>query len=261
MKNVYIIIRIPKSGSRSLENSTIDALAPANVFKVPGLSNWDAQTSFVEKLRATRKKYRRIWNSYHTLSTESMWGKINEKIADGDVVSGHVHYGTLNLIDSVPKYITIIRNPVDQFKSEYKWVNHGYNKRNVFQKIYHRGRLHAASRSMDYYLDFLLDQETEYSNPATLFVSGSASHPDPFQHLINNYWLFGVLDRADIFANDFSLKTGKPYSLDHLNQSPSNLQIALSPSQNKKFERLYHSDIELYDKTKSYLLNKQQETT
>lgn len=246
MRDVYAIIRIPKSGSSSLEISIKEALAPVNLFKVPMLNNPDANVSLVEKARTYKKKTGRLWKNFHVLNEAAMWNKIQDNLHDGDIISGHMEYGRPFLHDVNIKYITIMRNPLDRFISEYKWIRHGYEKRWPTQKLYHFGRPAASAKSMDYYLDFLLDHEQAYNNPATRYICGHPFHHDPFEHLSKKYWLFGALENPTEFAANFQLKTGMQFTLSHVNHSPTPSPIQLTTAQSDKFEQLHDKDIGLY---------------
>jgi len=246
MRNVYAIIRIPKSGSSSLEISIKDALRPVNLFKVPMLNNPDASISLIENIRTYKKKTSRLWKNFRVLSESAMWEKIQQNLLDGDIISGHMAYGSLRLQDVNIKYITIIRDPLDRFISEYKWIRHGYEKRWPTQKFYHFGRPAASAKSMDYYLDFLREHEHVYSNPATRYICGTHSHTEPFNHLSKNYWHYGILEKSVEFATLFESKTGIKFSLGHANHSPSPSTIKLTAAQTTKFEQLHNIDINLY---------------
>lgn len=251
MKTAYILIRIPKSGSTSLEKSMTEALAPKHLFRVPMLFNPDSEVSLLEASRSTKKKLRRIWTNFHVFGETAMWHKIDHEVENGDIISGHIHYGSPRLTKTEARYITIIRDPLDRFISEYKWIQFGYKKRLPLQKIYHFGRTAAAGKSIDYYLDFLLDHHHIYSNPATHYICGSSPQLNPFEHLLHYFWHFGILDRPDLFASGLASKTGKSFRLQHLNFSPSKSQIKLSSSQIHKFELLHNLDIPLYEKAKA----------
>ena len=246
MIDIYTIIRIPKSGSTSLENSISNSLSPTRMFKIPMLNNPDMHVSQYEKFRTDKKMRRSLWKIFRVLSEEAMWDKIRSEMSAGDIISGHIEYGRPHLDQVNMKYITIIRNPLDRFISEYKWIRHGYQKRRMIQKLAHFGRPAAAGKSMDYYLDFLIDHEDAYKNPTTRYVTGNASHTDPHKHLVTNYWHYGILEKTDVFAKGFTEKTGLPFELEYTNLSPTPSKIALTTVQTDKFERLHTTDLALY---------------
>jgi hypothetical protein len=131
MIDIYTIIRIPKSGSTSLEKSISNALSPTRMFKIPMLYNPDSNISKYEKFRTGKKIRRSLWKNFRVLSKDAMWDKISNELSNGDIISGHIEYGSPHLNQVNTKYITIIRNPLDRFISEYKWIRHGYQKSEV----------------------------------------------------------------------------------------------------------------------------------
>lgn len=246
---VYAVLRIPKSGSTSLADAMISALNPAHVFPVNTLVP-DARVSGIERLRALRKLLRRRWKAHGVLSGESMWRKIDSRLADGDVLTGHFTYGYVRLQRPELRYVTLVRDPMSQFISEFKWIRQGYAKRNILRRFYQRGRNFAAS-SLDSFLRFLDEHSELYRNPSTRYITGDPDHPDPFGHLQNAYFTFGILEESAAFCADFEGKTGIRITLPHLNLSPSDSKESLSGQNLALFEKLYAKDLELYAKLKA----------
>ena len=248
---VYAVLRIPKSGSTSLADAVINALQPRSVHYLNTLIP-DARVSTVERLRALRKLYRRRWKTYGVLSEAAQWRKIRAGLADGDVVSGHFTYGSVRLEQAAVRYVTILRDPIQQFLSEFKWLRHGYDKRTALQRLYHRGRPSAAT-SVDAFLDFLEAHAGLFRNPVTRFVTGDPDHPAPFAHLVELFFCFGLLEDTPGFCRAFARQTGRPLVFPHLNLSPSPTAETLHGEPLARFQRLCGADLELYARVREHL--------
>lgn len=251
---VYAVLRIPKSGSTSLADAMIGALKPPHVFSVNSLVP-DAHVSRIERLRALRKLLRRRWKAHGVLSEEAMWRKIDARLTDGDVLTGHFTYGYLRLKRPELRYVTLVREPLRQFISEFKWMRHGYAKRNALRRMYQRGRNFAAT-SPESFLRFLDSHSDLYRNPATRYITGDPDHPDPFGHLQDSFFAFGILEESEVFCAEFEQKTGVSVTLPHLNLSPSPTNESLSGASLALFEKLYAKDIELHARIKAYALSR-----
>ncbi len=246
---VYAVLRIPKSGSTSLADAMISALNPPHVFSINTLMP-DAHVSRIEYLRALRKLLRRRWKAHGVFSEEAMWRKIDARLVDGDILTGHFTYGYVRLQRPALRYVTLVRDPLRQFISEFKWIRHGYAKRNILRRVYQRGRNFAAN-SLESFLGFLDEHSDLYRNPTTRYITGNPDHPDPFGHLQNSYFAFGILEESAAFCADFERKAGIRITLPHLNLSPSDSQETLSGQNLALFEKLYAKDIELYAKLRA----------
>lgn len=247
MTDSYLIVRVPKSGSKSLKTVMKQVLPGHEFIKVPNLSKQDQKFSLIEHLRAFRKFTRRALIEHGVLTEAGMWDRLDHLAREKNIiVSGHIP------LDEVPnpdlyKLITLIRHPVARLVSEYKWKQHGYNKRSIFNRLYHRGRNYHANKSLADYVDFLADHAELYANIATKYVTGSIDHPDPVSFVVNNYWLYGLLEHPDMFARTLSDKTGIHCSMPHVNVSPLKNEIATSSRIVDKLISFNQKDFELYE--------------
>ena len=246
MKTIYQIIRIPKAGSTSLESALVKALGPKRAWKIPGPIGPDSQISVIEKIRALRKTHRRMYKSYKTIFTDSMWNTINREVVDGDVLSGHLSINDFFITGAEIRRITVLREPIAQFISEYRWLQAGYSKRGLLRSIYHSGRLHASGQSLDFYIDFLLDHAPLFNNPATRFITGDPGHHDPYTHLKTNFWHWGLLECIREFCADFEVKTGLPLIVPHLNRNAATKIPDVSDNQLERISQIISTDLSLY---------------
>ncbi len=255
MKTIYEIIRIPKSGSTSLEAALTKALGPKRTWKIPGAIGPDSQVSIIEKIRALRKTHRRMYKSYKTIRASRMWNIINRESVDGDILAGHLSINEFLITNAKIKRITFLREPVAQFISGYRWLQAGYSKRGLLRSIYHSGRLYASSRSLDYYIDFLLDHAPLFSNPATRFITGSPEHQDSYRHLKMNFWLWGLLEHISEFCAKFEIETGLPLIFPHLNKNAIDRMPDVSGKQLDRISQIISSDLVLYSKIREDIVS------
>lgn len=143
---LYVVIRVPKSASTSLEGMMKIAFPDANVFGMTGRVYGDGSVSLIEKLRAERKERKRLWRSYNRVTQKGAWRRIEKLARPGDIVSGHFSIDEIRIDDFEQKLITLVRNPVSRLLSDYNYSRNGYNKRNVFRKFYQWGRIYAAGK-------------------------------------------------------------------------------------------------------------------
>jgi len=247
-KSLYVVIRIPKSASTSLETIVKSAFPEARLFDMVGAIYGDEKVSVIEKLRSLRKERRRIWKNYRCLSPDSAWNKIEKTARHGDIVSGHFGIDEIKINSIDKKLITLLRNPMSRLLSDYNYSRNGFYKRNAFQRSYHNGRLAAAGRySFEGYLSFLKDNQEYYGRYMSHFVTGDGHVEDKLEFMRENYFSFGTVEKIDRFRQDFKKKTGvttRPVLKNHTQQKT---RLALSSREVSLIEQLCVEDIELYN--------------
>ncbi len=244
---LFVIIRIPKSGSNTLRTIIGDALKDATTHSMPNPSKPDGGVSFLETLRVERGRIRRLWKRHNVLTEDQGWARIAQKARHGDIVRGHIGYGDPRIPGFEFDYITIIRDPVQRLMSEYYYSRRGFQKRSFLRKFYNRGRLRAAA-TYDFsdYIAYVHDRRDLYANRATRFITGSATCDDPGAFLVQNYFHFGTLEQIDSYVSSLSEKLGHPVGLVHYNKSHERKDIALSAADISRLEDLYSEDMKLH---------------
>lgn len=244
---VYVVIRVPKSGSHSLSRMMRTALPNARFHSLPNPSKPDAGVSLIEKMRVVRARARRRWRNYGVLTDDKAWAEIAKDVRSGDVIVGHIGIADVHLSGFELDPITLIRDPVQRLFSEYFYSKRGYGKRSLFRKIYNRGRLRAAG-TLDFsdYLMFLHERGDLYANRATRFITGSPTCADPGGYLMENYFHFGTLEHIDTFAETLSEKLRSPVPMQQLNRSENREEIVLSRQDKSRLDDLCGEDIRLH---------------
>jgi hypothetical protein len=246
-KRLFVIIRIPKSGSNTLRRIIGAALPQAKIHSMPNPSKPDGGVSLVEKMRVARGRIRRRWRNYNVLTDDQAWTKIAGIAKDGDIVQGHIGYGDPQLPGFDLDYVTIVRDPVQRLMSEYFYSRRGFEKRSFIRKLYNHGRLRAAaSLNFSDYIAFLHDRQDLYANRATRFITGTRTCDDPAAFLMENYFHFGTLEQIDVYVSTLSEKLSSAVPMAHFNRSENREEIPLSAKDKSRLEDLYSEDMKLH---------------
>jgi hypothetical protein len=249
---VLVLVRVPKSGSTTLVHMVTAALPDARIYRLPHMLRSDEGPSRLEKLRRTRSRMRRFFKLFGTVREKTALQRLAAQLRDGDIVSGHFAYGTLDLPDFQTDCVTLLRHPLDRLISEYNYTRVGFEQRWRVQRLYHRGRLAAARLSFADYLAFLEDNRTLFENLATRYVTGARTCADP-AFLQQNYFHFGALERLDRFAEGLSAKLGVEVQPRHERITSQRADIAMTARDQARFERLFAEDLNMYDQVLSLI--------
>ncbi|NNK93676.1 MAG: sulfotransferase family 2 domain-containing protein [Desulfobacterales bacterium] len=252
---LYIVIRIPKSGSQSLRMMVEKSLPQSNHFKIPQLDiDKSIKRHLAEKFLAKRKLFTGLLR-YRVISEKMFWKMISRRANDGDMLSGHMVYGKPQLSAWNLNYITLLRDPIDRTISEYYYSREGYLNRPRYRQMYHKGHAEVTgTSSFPEYLQYLCSNKERFSNPTTRFVTGVHTHKDPFSFMIKNYFHFGILERLDLFSNQLAEKLDFPSYEEWENKTRTKKDYKLTDIDRELLHDLLEKDIELYNKTKEYIL-------
>ena len=222
-------------------------------FRLPSLEIEPSKSNFLESLRRQRSQFKGTL-AHGALTEKGMWKNIAKKATSGDIISGHLPYGRADLPNWELRYITLLRNPVDRAISQYFYTREGYLKRPAIRKAYLKGMSEVAAKgSLIDYLKYLHANQNRYSNPATAYITGSRTHPAPFEFLKENYFHFGILEEISIFATQLAEKTNtKPHEL-WVNKTKTKGKPVVSDEERELLNSLFQKDIDLYNKVKAII--------
>lgn len=251
---LYILVRIPKSGSRSLVEMVKSGLRGSNLFHLPSLST-KTGPDMLHNFRVRRNRLQGYMR-FGAISEKGMWRKIAGKAVTGDIVAAHMEYGAPQLPECDLRYVTLLRDPVSMLISGYHYNRQNYLNLPAYRKLYRRG-LHSVvgTSTLSEYIRFLYENIEERKNPATRFVTGDRSHNDPFIFLKDNYFHFGVLDQIDLFASQFADKIGTTINVAWENKTNSEDFYRLTDTDRQCISEIFEKDIELYHKAKDHILS------
>lgn len=252
---LYVVIRIPKSGSQSLRTMVRECLTESHVFRIPQLDLEDSKHLHLsEKFRAKR----RIWSGrlrYGVFNEKSMWKKISREVADDDIISGHMVYGKPQFPHHELRYITLLRDPIERTISEYYYAREGYLNRPKYRRLYLKGHSEVAGNcSLPEFLQYLYDHKERYGNLTTRYVTGTQTHEDPFAFMRENYFHFGILERMDLFSNQLAQKLGSTPREIWINKTATRKAYKVTKSDLEILHALLNRDINLYNQMREYIL-------
>lgn len=252
--NLYAVIRIPKSGSRSLGSMVERSLPSSRCFIIPQLEIEHMRSLHPAEIVLDKRRIFQGLLKYRVLNKTMFWKRISKLAKDGDIISGHMAYGKPQLPGWTLHYITLLRNPVDRIFSEYFYSRRGYLSRPRYRQLYHKGHAEVTgTRSFSEYLHYLCDNRERFSNPAVRFVTGSAAHNDPFSFLKENYFHFGILEKMDLFSQQLAEKFDTvPISVWE-NKAPAKEVYTPTADDLDMIHALYDRDISFYEETKEFI--------
>ena len=255
LKYLYILVRIPKSGSQTLRKMVHKSFVGSSHFSLPRLDiDQNVDRSLTESFRRNRRLLKGM-SAYGALTEKGMWKKISAKAKSGDIISGHIACGRADLPGWGLRYVTLMRDPIERMVSEYFYTREGYLKRQSVRKIYLKGRPEAAAKgSFSDYLEYLCFHKERYANPATAYVTGSRTHLDPFEFLKQNYFHFGVLEAVGTFAQQLAEKTNTEPSEFWVNKTKTRSKYELSDKDRELLGLLLDKDISLYEEAKESIM-------
>jgi hypothetical protein len=245
---LYIVIRVPKSGSTSLANMLRAALPDARVFSMPTDPAAHAHMPALERLRLARNRARALWRNYRALSLDAAWRKIAAEARAGDIVTGHLRHGDARLPGHALRHITLVRDPLARLLSQYNYSREGFARRGALRRWYHQGQVQAAARhDFSGYLAWLEDHRDAYADQAARFVYGDATVNDPIAFLRAHYFHIGRVENLDAFRAGLAARLGTSVPARHDNTSARRDATALAAADRPRFERLCARDLALYE--------------
>lgn len=256
MKQLYFLIRVPKSGSQSMWDMVRSALPENRCFRLPMLAPDPSKgITLYDRFRLRRRSLKGFWKVDHSLTEAQMWKRIDEKSNDGDIIAGHINYGTPQLPQTELKCITLLRHPIDRLVSEYNYHRQGYQARPAFHQSYMAGLLKmAGTRSFSDYVAYLHDHLDVFQNMITSYIVGPHRERDPFEFMKENYFHFGVLEEMDFFADQLSKKLKRPIKSTWINQTRNLEKHELSSTDESRLHDLLGKDMKLYGQALDFVL-------
>ena len=252
-QTVYVLVRIRKSGSQSLVEMIRGALPASKIYSMPHnppLS--DIGLGFFENFRQVRRTKKRLWKLFKTTNYTDAWAQLNRQIKPGDVVSGHIKYGSPNMPSWDFKYITIMRDPVKRLYSDYRYGRQSYFQRPAWRRFYLAERLKVAGKgSFHDYVTYLASHGDRFVNPYVGYVTGECDHDDAYGFLKKHFFHYGILEDVEKFTQGLRDKIGTKIESVWKNATKKSGDLEGEDYDKELIAKLLGKDIELYNKVRS----------
>jgi len=253
-KSAYVLVRVPKSGSTSLQSIAAAALPDARVFETPETRRTiSAGVTPYETFRSRRRRWRHFMKAYGAWTEAGFWKGVNGEAKDGDIVAGHLCYGEPQLPDFGLNYITLLRDPRERMLSSFNYDRVGFKRRPGWRRAMATGQLQASGRTFEDYLNYIADPHRRAVQPATTYVLGDEDPADDLAFLTDRYFHFGVLDELDLFAKGLGEKLGAKASAEWKNKTPKRRHAELSKAEIRLIEKHFARDVEMYERARDHV--------
>ena len=254
--NAYVVIRVPKCGSTSLAKMITKSMPNSKVFYISSagieLAREENQNiSFLEHFRLLKNTTRSIWKRHKCLTFDSVWYKTNKTIKENDIIHGHLTIDAIRLDTINRRLITVIRDPFDRMLSDYNYSRTSFNKKNFISQKYKNKIYVAGNYSLEGYISYLRENQPLYGRYISRFVVGKDKIKDPTEFIENNYFSYGILERMDLFIEDFYKKSSIKLVQEKTNVTKSRKVIELSTSEKNAIAKFCDEDIHLYQNIKN----------
>ena len=253
--NTYVVIRVPKCGSTSLAKMFIDSFPNSNNFSIYS-ANYELmkedgnQISFIEKCRILKNTQKRNWKNYKSLSFQSVWEKTNQSIKDGDIIHGHLTIDSVRLQNTNKRLITLIRDPYKRMLSDYNYSKNAYKNKKSPLKKYNKRLYISANYSLEGYISYLKETQPIFGRYISRFVIGKENVKDNLEFMNKNYFSNGLLEKIDLFIEDFYKKTNVRLVQRKANITRNKEKFDLSQSERLAISKFCEEDIALYNDIK-----------
>lgn len=247
----YFFIRVPKCASTALREALVAAHPTFAALKLRSPMSYSWGQGFYGNLRLLKKERRMLWNNFRVLSYPAMWKKLAADNKIGRIISGHIRYSEIKMDLSEVRLVTLLRDPVDRFISEYNYSRNSYqNKGFLSQRLYTDERSYAGRYSLEDYVTYLETTSLSKHEYQLEYVVDLNFQGDPIEFMEKNYFCYGLVENMAAFKSDFLAKTGVELKLQNLNRSSGSSKVSISKSLRTRIETLCSKDIEFYNHIK-----------
>jgi hypothetical protein len=253
MNFVCASIRVPKSGSESLQRLLALAFVGRRIFYLPATLDRDGEISALQRLRFHRSRIKNLLAHYRWPAIGRAFATIDKQARAGDLISGgHLDFPSVKAALAHPlKMITILRDPVARVVSEYNYSRGIYQSRHPLRRGTVATLPAVAGRyDFDGYLDFIAEHQAIYGDPACRYTGWNGTE-DLAVFCARDVFHIGVLEQRQHFADGLAQKMGKTLSFPHENRTERETMLDITPSRRGKIERIFARDFTFYEWVKA----------
>jgi hypothetical protein len=248
-----VSIRVPKSGSESLDRLLRMAFAGRRIFYLPTTLDRDGKISRLQRLRFRRSQIKNLLLHYRSPSLRHAFAAIDSQAENGDLIGGgHIDFPTLKAALHRPiRMIALLRDPISRVVSEYNYSRGIFlNRAPLLRATLATQPAMAGRYDFDGYLDFIEEHHTLYANPACRYTGWNGVE-DLAAFCARDVFHIGILERRQQFADGLGQKMGKVLSFPHENRTEAGSAIEITPSRRARIERIFARDLALYEWVKA----------
>lgn len=245
---VYAIVRVPKSGSTTLGHVMKAALPDAQVFHLPHdkIGKWN--TSRIQGLRFLRAQKKALFGRYGSFSLDRVMARIEANARDGDLIAGgHVMLTTFKRLKLETRVVTLLRDPVSRFLSQYNYARRNYQRKPSYLRFDSSFlERQAGTLSIDDFAAAMEEHADVLGNHASrmLGITDPQAIPETLQRELFH---FGVLEAMPVFLQGLQDKLGRTIEGAHRNATGERAATELSAETRARIERVNALDCELYE--------------
>jgi len=245
---VYAIVRVPKSGSTTLVHIMKAALPDAQVFQLPHdkIGKWN--TSPIQGLRFLRSQKKALFGRYRSFSLDKVMARIETNARCGDLIAGgHVTLATFKRLKLETRVVTLLRDPVSRFLSQYNYARRNYQRKPLYRRFDSSFlERRAGTLSIDDFAAAMEEHAEVLGNHASGMLGINDPHVIP-EILQRELFHFGVLEAMPAFLEGLQHKLGRRIEGVHRNATGERAATELSAETRARIERLNALDCELYE--------------
>jgi hypothetical protein len=249
---LILVVRVPKSGSKSLSRLAAEAFAGRPQHYVPDTMRREALISRWQAFRLKRSQTQNLMKRYGVPALPAALARIDAAAGPGDLlVGGHADYATMRDGLSRPvRFLTLLREPGERARSDYNYARAGYLRRKPWQRFDSHIAAKIAGRfDFEGFLSYQLEHPEAFADLAAAYL-GWAPGADLETHLAASLWEWGVLEDNAAFARRVSDKVGRPLTFGQSNTTREVEKLDVTAAERRLIERLYARDLELYERAR-----------
>lgn len=249
---LILVVRVPKSGSKSLSRLAAEAFEGRPQHYVPDTLRREALISRWQAFRLQRSQTQNLSKRYGVATLPQALSKIDAAAKPGDLlVGGHADYATLRDGLSKPvRFVTLLREPGERARSDYNYARAGYLKRKPWQRFdSHIAAKIAGRHDFEGFLSYQLEHPEAFADIASAYIGWQAG-ADLQAHLAASLWEWGVLEDNQAFAKRVSDRIGRPVAFGVSNTTREVEKLDISQAERRLIDRLYARDLELHERAR-----------